>query len=161
MTGHEARNGWPAVQTWYGLTDERKDTMSITLRILLFLASVVSLLFVRKRLRGSRVRMEDMVFWLFLSVLLVVLSIFPQIAISAAGLIGVQSPVNLVYLIILFFLLLQCFQQSLRISELEEKMNRMISDEALSKLADAENRAAPAGNTQTVLKRGNGTEQEE
>ena len=134
--------------------------MSITLRILLFLASVVSLLFVRKQLRGSRARMEDMGFWLFLSVLLVVLSIFPQMAIFAAGLIGVQSPVNLVYLIILFFLLLQCFQQSLRISELEEKMNRMVSEEALSKLPDAEKEQCPS-NAQPVLKSVNGTEQEE
>ena len=154
MTGSEAHS-----PEWHGQLKGKKS-MSITLRILLFLASVVSLLFVRKQLRGSRARMEDMGFWLFLSVLLVVLSVFPQMAIFAAGPIGVQSPVNLVYLIILFFLLLQCFQQSLRISALEEKMNRMVSEEALSKLPDAEKEQCPP-NAQPALKRGNGTEQEE
>ncbi len=117
--------------------------MSIILRILLLFASVISLLFVQRRLRKSSIRMGDTVVWMFLSGLLVLLSIFPQIAILAAALIGVQSPVNLVYLIILFFLLFQCFLQSLRISELEEKMKQMISDAALSDLADGETNPKP------------------
>ena len=105
--------------------------MSLTLRIMLFLASVLSLVFVRRKLRSSSVRMEETVFWLFFSVLLVLLSVFPQIAIQAAAWIVVQSPVNLVYLVILFFLLFQCFLQALRISELEEKMKQLVSEEAL------------------------------
>ena len=37
----------------------------------------------------------------------------------------------------------QCFLQSLRISELEEKMKQMISDAALSDLADGETNPKP------------------
>lgn len=113
--------------------------MPVTLRVLLFVFSLLSFLFVVRSLRKARVQLYDTTFWIFLAALMVVLSIFPQLAISLSELIGIQSPVNMVFLIIIFFLLGHCFIQSLRFSRLEERFNKMVSDKALKDLEKEEN----------------------
>ncbi len=105
--------------------------MPFSLRILLFISSLLSFVFVVRRLRKSQVQLYDTTFWIALSTLFVLLSLFPQLAINLAELVGVQSPVNLVFLIIIFFLLGHCFIQSLRFSSLEERFKKMVGDEAL------------------------------
>ena len=112
--------------------------MPAVLRILLMISSILSFLFVVRRLKKSQVQLYDTVFWIILSVLFVILSIFPQLAIGLADLIGVQSPVNLVYLIIIFFLLAHCFLQSLRFSRLEAQFRSFVGDEALRKMNENE-----------------------
>ncbi len=109
--------------------------MPYSLRIILMISSLLSFLFVIRRLKKTQVQIYDTVFWIILSVLFVLLSIFPQIAIGLAVLLGVQSPVNLVYLIIIFFLLAHCFLQSLRFSRLEAQFRSFVGDEALKKLS--------------------------
>ena len=110
--------------------------MPVILRVLLFVSSLLSFLFVVRSLKKAKVQIYDTTFWIILSALLVVLSIFPQIAIGLAELIGIQSPINLVFLIIIFFLLGHCFIQSLRFSNLEDRFNRLVSDESLRVLDD-------------------------
>ena len=105
--------------------------MPIPLRILLFVFSLFSMLFVIRRIRKAQVQLYDMTFWLFLAVLFVIMSIFPELAIGLAKLIGVQSPVNFVYLVIIFFLLAHCFMQSLRFSRLEAQFKRFVEEDAL------------------------------
>ncbi len=105
--------------------------MPLTLRILLFVSSVLSFIFVVRSLKKARVQLYDTTFWIFLATLFVILSIFPQLAIGLAQLIGIQSPINLVFLIIIFFLLGHCFLQSLRFSRLEARFNKLVSDKAI------------------------------
>ena len=114
--------------------------MPLSLRIILMISSLLSLIFVVRRLKKVQVQLYDTVFWIMLAVIFVVLSVFPQIAISLAGLMGVQSPVNLVYLIIIFFLLAHCFLQSLRFSRLEDQFRTHVGEDALKKMdEDKEN----------------------
>ncbi len=105
--------------------------MPLILRILLLISSLLSFIFVVRRLRKSEVQLYDTTFWITLSALFVLMSLFPQIAIKVAELIGIQSPVNMVFLIIIFFLLGHCFLQSLRFSHLENRFNKLVGDEAL------------------------------
>ena len=105
--------------------------MPIILRILLFISSFLSFLFVTRRLKKSEVKLHDTTFWVILSMVFVVLSLFPGVVIWLAGLIGIQSPINLVFLIIIFCLLAHCFIQSLRFSALEDKFERFVEEDAL------------------------------
>ena len=107
--------------------------MPLSLRILLFISSLLSFVFVVRRIRRSEVQLYDTTFWIALSSLFVLLSLFPQLAISLSEFIGIQSPVNMIFLIIIFFLLGHCFIQSLRFSRLEERFNKMVGEEALKK----------------------------
>ena len=82
--------------------------MPSILRVLLFVCSMLSLIFVIRRLKKAQVQLYDTIFWIALSVLFVLLSIFPQIAIGLSKLIGIQSPINMIFLIIIFVLLMHC-----------------------------------------------------
>ncbi len=105
--------------------------MPVVLRILLFISSILSFIFVARRLKKSEVNLYDTTFWILLSAVFVVLSAFPGLGIGMAELIGIQSPVNLIFLIIIFCLLAHCFVQSLRFSALEDKFERFVEKDAL------------------------------
>ena len=105
--------------------------MPLILRILLLISSLLSFIFVARRLKKSAVKLYDTTFWIFLSAVFVILSVFPELGIGLAELIGIQSPVNLIFLIIIFCLLAHCFVQSLRFSALEDKFERFVEKDAL------------------------------
>lgn len=103
----------------------------IVLRVLLILISVWLFFYVLRSVRKAQVQIDDMIFWLFFSVLLVVLAVVPQIAGWAAGLVGVISPVNLIYLVIIFVLLLKIFNMSIKFSQLETKIKTLTQELAV------------------------------
>ena len=73
--------------------------MSIALRIALIVGAVALVALVIAGVRKSRMRIEDSLFWIILSLLILVLSIFPDIGYWASSMLGVQSPVNFIMLL--------------------------------------------------------------
>jgi len=71
--------------------------MTITLRIVLLLASVLNCAWIIQKIRKSQAKIEDSIFWILLSGILVCMSIFPQIVKWGAAVTGVQSTVNFVF----------------------------------------------------------------
>ena len=69
--------------------------MSLFLRIILLVASVLFAIYVIKKIRKSQMKIGDSIYWISLIVLIVTLSIFPNIIISLAKWIGIESPANL------------------------------------------------------------------
>ena len=110
--------------------------MPLSLRLLLMCASILSFLFVVRRLKKTQIQLYDTIFWIVLAILFVVLSLFPVLAIKLAEFLGVESPVNLVYLIIIFILLGHCFIQSLRFSKLEDEFRSFVEDDALNRMEE-------------------------
>ena len=74
--------------------------------------------------------MEDAIFWMFFSGLLLVLAIFPQLSFYLSSLLGIDSPANLVFLIIICLLLEKIFTLSIVVSQLEEKISVLSSEVA-------------------------------
>lgn len=107
--------------------------MSIYLRIMLLAASVFTCIYVIRKIRRSQVQVMDMLFWVALSVLLVLIGMFPQIAIWSAGLLQVDSPANFVFLVIIFLLLFQCFLMSVKLSRLENRLQTLTEELAVRK----------------------------
>lgn len=105
--------------------------MSLSLRIVLVLFSIGTALYVFRKIRKSQMQISDSLFWIIFSCILVVLSIFPQIAIYACGWLGVLSPVNFVYLAIIFLLLLKVFSMSIKISVLDNKLQNLVQEYAI------------------------------
>ena len=68
--------------------------MSVELRIMLIVGSVLMLVYMIKKVRKSKLQIEYTVFWIIFGVLLIIISLFPQIMYLLAKVIGVQSPVN-------------------------------------------------------------------
>jgi len=96
--------------------------MSITLRVVLLIVSLLTCAWIIQRIRKSQVKIEDSVFWILFSLLLVGMSLFPGLVTWGAALVGVQSASNFVFLAIIFVLLVKVFRMSVRISQLESKV---------------------------------------
>ena len=76
--------------------------MTITLRIVLIVASILTCTWIIQRIRKAQIKIEDSVFWILFSGVLILMSIFPRLVEWGTKLTGVQSPVNFVFLSILF-----------------------------------------------------------
>ena len=92
--------------------------MSTAMRVLLIAGSILTALYVLRRVRKSRMRTEDSVFWLLFSLILVLMGLLPNAVSALAGLIGVMSAANLVFLIVIFLLFIKLFMMDQRISVL-------------------------------------------
>ena len=84
-----------------------------------------------KKVRKSKLQIEYTVFWIIFGVLLIIISLFPQIMYFIAKVVGVQSPVNLVLTFIIFILVLKIFMMTTEISELEVKIKELVEEMAL------------------------------
>lgn len=105
--------------------------MSISLRIILIVCSVITLIFVPRKIRRASLRIGDGIVWILISVFFILISIFPEIIYWFCGLVGIISPANFVYLLILAFLLMQQFYAALRISSLESRVDQLAQEVAL------------------------------
>lgn len=129
--------------------------IELPMRILLMLGSICTLLYLVRYIRKSRVKIEDMLFWILLAVLMVILGIFPDIAVRCATWMKVQSPINFVFLLIIFLLLAKQFVLSVRLSQMEIRLAELAQREAIDTarlmgtVPDAPPADAPAQSGQT------------
>ncbi len=107
--------------------------MSLTFRIILIAVSVWTFIYMGRRIAKSQVLISDAVYWILFSMLLVILSIFPQIVEWLKNLIGIQSSVNCIFLIIIFLLLMKIFSLTIRVSQLDVKIKDMAQRYAVDK----------------------------
>ena len=114
--------------------------MSILLRAALILVSALVTVSVTGRIRKARMQIEDAVFWVLFSLLLVVLAIFPRILYFFTELLRMQSPANLLFLAVIGLLFLRVFSLSVKVSLLEEKLKTLAQNEALKEI-EARNEA--------------------
>ena len=105
--------------------------MSIALRVLLIIVSVMNTLNILRRIRKSKLQIDYSIFWLVFSMILIVIAVFPQIVIKLAQIIGFQSPANMVFLLVIFALMFRSFQSTLEISQLQYKIEELTQKIAL------------------------------
>ena len=105
--------------------------MSIALRVLLIIVSVMNTLNILRRIRKSKLQIDYSIFWLVFSMILIVIAVFPQIVIKLAQIIGFQSPANMVFLLVIFALMFKSFQSTLEISQLQYKIEELTQEIAL------------------------------
>ena len=110
--------------------------MSWAMRVLLIIGSVITAFYVLKKIRRSRMRTEDSLFWLFFALILVILGVFPGIAIGVSEWIGVQSPANLVFLVVIFLLIVRVFMMDQQLSKLRQQVTNTVQRVALDELEE-------------------------
>lgn len=107
--------------------------MGPAIRVLLFLGAALTFMMIVRYIRKSKVRIEDMFFWLLFGALLLLLSVFPELAIGASELLGVESPINFVYLLVIFILIVKQFFASLTLSQLKIQVTELAQQMAIEK----------------------------
>ena len=105
--------------------------MGITLRIVLILASVLAVIYTLRKIRKAQLNIDDSIYWIVMSVLLLVMSIFPQTAEWGAQLLGFISPANFVLVVMIFMVLIKLFQVAVDLSVAKHRLNLLIQKIAL------------------------------
>ena len=106
--------------------------MSTALTTLLIIGSVFTFLFAMKLIRKSTVRIEDTLFWIVFCIVLILLSVFPHSVYRLSVALGFQSPINFIYLVIIFVLIVNQFLMSLKISRLIIKQKELVQTLAIT-----------------------------
>ena len=107
--------------------------MTLPLRITLFAASLLTFGYMTVKIRDSKMRLEDSLFWFCFSALLLLVSIFPQVFFWLSNLVGTMAPSNFVFLFFIFVLLIVCFRLSVRLSQLDTKLRELTQQLAIEK----------------------------
>ena len=107
--------------------------MPFALRIVLVVGAVGLLAFVLYNIRKSKLRIEDSLFWFILSALILVIAVFPGVVSACSRLLMFQAPVNFVFLAFIAVLLVKCFTMSIRISQLQTKLEELTQRIALDR----------------------------
>ncbi|MBO5509274.1 MAG: DUF2304 domain-containing protein [Lachnospiraceae bacterium] len=106
--------------------------MSVGLRVLLIVVSVLNMFQIMRKIRQSKFQIEYSIFWIILSVCLILMAVFPGIMLWLADMTGVISPVNMIFLIVIFVLLMKLFYLNIHVSQLEYKVKELIQKIALN-----------------------------
>lgn len=107
--------------------------MSLVLRIGLIVVSVLTLIFITRKVRNAQVKLEDSIFWFCVAGLLLILSIFPQVFFVISDFAGIISPANLVFLLFIFILLILGFNLSAHLSQTDTKLKELTQQLAIEK----------------------------
>ena len=110
--------------------------MTIVLRCVLITVSILLTFFVLRRIRQSRMKIEDSIFWVMSALLLVAFSIFPGLADLLTKLSGTYSTANFLFMFMIFLLLVKSFSLSVKVSQLERRVTDLIQMLALDKEED-------------------------
>ena len=108
--------------------------LSWTFRIFLLIGSVTVFTVISLSIR----KMKDGIFWIMLSFTLVLISIFPVIAVWVSKLLGIQSAANCVFFLIIFLLGCHEFHMTIRMSQLEMKHRKLVQDIAIQHFIESE-----------------------
>lgn len=99
--------------------------MTLTLQVILVIVSIITFIFVITKIRKSQLNIEDAVIWILLSLLLIIMSLCLPFIDRIAHVLGFMSTSNFVFSLILFFLIIIVFGQTVKISILNEKIKNL------------------------------------
>lgn len=104
------------------------------LRVILLIAAIGLVVFILHSIKKSKMSIEDALFWMGFSFLILLMSIFPEIPSFLSDTIGFMSPVNFVFLFFIFVLIIRDFLSNRRISQLENRVKELTQQIALDRL---------------------------
>lgn len=99
--------------------------MSWKLRIILILLVFFADLFSFRQIRRGKMSLNHSLLWILISMVLLLIAVFPTIAFRLAGLMGIGTPVNLVFLFFAFFSIILFIYLTNVISK-EDRINRRL-----------------------------------
>ncbi len=124
-----------------------------------YLLGIVAALFtlglVIEMLRRRQLRERHAIWWLIAGLLALIIGVFPQVLVWAAGVIGVEIPTNLVFFVSILILFLVSIQHSSELTTLENRSRTLAEESALQdlrirtleqRLAELSNGDAPTDN---------------
>ena len=105
--------------------------MTPIFRVILIAVSLMTMIFMLRRIRQAKVQIEAALFWVVTALILVLFSIFPPLADLCAGILGIYSTPNFLFLFMIFLLMVKLFGMTLQISRLESRLQELVQKLAI------------------------------
>lgn len=105
--------------------------MSVALRIILLISSIILFLFIYRKLKKSQLQLMDALYWIFFSIFILALGLFPNLGDTLARITGVKSTPNFIFLSMIFLLIVRTFLLTIKVSILEHKINSLVQEVAI------------------------------
>ena len=112
--------------------------MTLVFRVILIVVSLFTTYYILKRIRQSKLQIEYAIFWILFSGVLIVFSLFPWLVSMFTRMIGMQLPVNFIFLLFIFVLVVKLFFMTIELSTLENKVKDLTQELALEEKARAD-----------------------
>jgi len=112
--------------------------MLTTLQIVLVSVSLLTAVFLMGKIRKSQFLIEDTLFWIAFSVLILILSLIPQIPAFFSKLLGFESPSNFIIVAFIFLLIIKIFSMNIKITKLEVKLKTLTQKYAIDKKEESD-----------------------
>lgn len=106
--------------------------MSPALRVILVIVSFLIVILVLKKIRKKQLHIDDALYWMVSSFLLLIVSIFPQLAFWASAILQIKDPTNFVFLFVIFIVLVKLFKIAIDLSVQKQRLNRLVQNLALA-----------------------------
>ena len=106
---------------------------SLTLQIILIVASVLFLAFIINLVRTRKLSLQYALVWLLMGLFLTLIAIFPGILFGITDLLTIKEPVNTIFLITIFFLLIILLSFTISISKHNERIKKLTQELAILK----------------------------
>ena len=113
--------------------------MAIQFRLLLIAGSFFTFLFFLNNIKKSRLKISHSIFWIVFGLVLLALALVPEGIIQVSKLLGIQSPANLVYVVIIFMMIIKMFTNTLKMSKMSEQITALTQELAIYKLEAEKN----------------------
>ena len=99
--------------------------ISTLTRILLIGSASIGFLYVVTQIRNSNFTIRDSIFWVFFSIVLVIIAIFPNIPIRLSKIFGIESPTNFIFIVIIAIMIVRIYRLSVAVSSLITKIKEL------------------------------------
>ncbi len=125
------------------------DVMDPILRAVLFVASLLLILYTVRKIRKAQLDIDDSIFWIAFPALLLLLSVFPQLAFYAAQLLNIESPANFIFALVIALMLGKLFLVSVEVSVQKRRLSRLVQAHALAEKKRADEKKTEAAEKET------------
>ena len=129
--------------------------ISLMFRIALICGSLITAGYMVKKIRQSKLQIEYSIFWMLFAASLVILSIFPEITIYGASLLGIYSSTNFIFLLIftmpsslINLRILKVFLMTIELSTLEYRVKELAQKLAISEKIEQDKKNAEKEKTE-------------
>ena len=115
--------------------------MSVTLRVVLLFAAIITAIWILRKIYKCKVKLGDAIYWVCMAILLAIFGIVPESAYFFTKMLGIQAPVNFIFLFMLAVVIEKLFTLSIKVSQLEDKIT-VLSAEVAIRSNDSEKKIA-------------------
>lgn len=119
--------------------------MTMLLRIVLIVVSILTTVLILRKIRQSKLQIEDSLFWIGFSFMLILFSVFPIVPTVLSELAGTYSTSNFIFLFVIFLLIVKLFHMTIKQSQMETRLRELVQKMAIDEKEERDRRENGGG----------------